>query len=434
MSDKSVLLISPYFPPRKRVGSLRAFKFAKYLKLYGYTPVVISLNTPKEQFSELELDALSDSHLYQFENPFDLTNQRSGSQFSNQSKTVHIKPHNLLEMASFSEKLDMWFPVDTWLPVLLPQVARVSSIIEKHQCKLIWSTGDPWSSHVLAKTLANDNDIPWVADFRDPWTLCSTRYTNRPNIILKIDSCIESDVLSKASKVIFTARTTEQIYKNTYPQFEGKFDTIYNSFDQVEATQNIDQQESEYTSELNFLFFGRFRDLSPAYPLMEIFNRVYTKDPLILDNVQVSYIGDMRKEDLRAAERMNLSHVFKQIPPIPHDESLSVLNQADLLLLSTDPGRFEIIPAKLWDYLPSRTPIFSIAPNPEIHEILESTGRGVSFNPSDIDASSDYMIDFIKNRKQNKTSNSVPFDSIIQYSAVETTAKLASLFDSLLNK
>jgi hypothetical protein len=434
MSDKSVLLISPYFPPRKRVGSLRAFKFAKYLKLYGYTPVIISLSTPKEQLSDKELEALSDSHLYQFANPFDQTTQRSGSQFSNNANSNSGNSNKVIQNTSISELFDLWFPIDTWLPVLLPQLARVSSIIEKHHCKLIWSTGDPWSSHVIARILAHNKEIPWVADFRDPWTLCSTRYKNRPSIIKNIDSRSEIKILKEATKVIFTAKTTEQVYKNYYPQFADKFDTIYNSFDQVSSINDTHSSETEKSSKLNFFFFGRFRELSPAYPLMEIFNRIASKDPIILDNIEVSYIGSMRQEDIRMAELMNLTHIFKQVSPILHDKSLSFLNNADLLLLSTDPGRFEIIPAKLWDYLPSNTPIFSIAPNPEIHEILKSTARGVSFSPTDIEASSNYLIDFIRNKNLKSTPKLKPDKSISKYSAIETTAKLASIFDSLLEK
>jgi hypothetical protein len=432
MSNKSVLMISPYFPPRKRVGSLRAFKFAKYLKDYGYAPVILSLDTPNEMLTEQELYALSGSSLYQFTNPFDQTVRRSGSQLIPDKNVQSNKAKNESDRKSISDFIDLWFPIDTWLPVLLPQLAKVSSIIDKHQCKIIWSTGDPWSTHVFARILSNNNDIPWVADFRDPWALCSTRYNERPGIIRRIDSRSESKVLSSASKIIFTAQTTEQVYRDHYPQFENKFETIYNSFDQHTDVPDSTPLENKYSSKVNLLFFGRFRDLSPAYPLMEILSRISTMNPGILDNVQVSHIGSMRQEDVRYGEKLNVLNIFKQINHISHDKSLSELNKADLLVLSTDPGRFEIIPAKLWDYLPSTTPIFSIAPNPEIREILKSTGRGVSFNPANLEESSEYLTNFIRNRGSEKRMNIMSVNNISKYSASETTARLAAIFDSLL--
>lgn len=429
---KSVLMISPYFPPRKRVGSLRAFKFAKYLKNYGYEPVVVSLNTPSESLSEHEMEALSGVKLYHFSNPFDNTSKRSGSQLTSLKKPGNYLPRSSSSRLSFSNYIDLWFPIDTWLPVLLPQLANILNIVEKHNCKAIWSTGDPWSSHVFARILSGNNDIPWIADFRDPWALCRTRYQNRPPLVRQMDSIAERNIIKSADKVIFTAITTQNIYKDQYPEYLTKFDTIYNSFDlPSESLENNSTVNSDSTK-FNILFFGRFRDLSPAYPIMEILHRVSMMDSKILDGVQVSFIGDMRSEDLEICKQYQLLEVFKQIEHVSHDKSLSLLNSANLLLLSTDPGRFEIIPAKLWDYLPSTTPIFSIAPNPEVHDILKSTGRGVSFSPTEIDACAIYLLNYIKNSITFEKIKPLGNQTIKKYSAIETTATLAAIFDSLI--
>lgn len=436
MSMKSVLMISPYFPPRKRVGSLRAYKFAKYLRESGYQPVIVCLETKGSELTPEEKTALDGSFIYHLKNPFDLTSKRSGSQLGVGKKLFSEgTSHKSIEKPpkrSLSGLVDKWFPIDTWLPVLLPQLAEVSSIVEKHDCKLIWSTGDPWSALVFSRILSKKHDLPWIADFRDPWTLCSTRYNDRPESILRLDQREERKIIRSATKVVFTAETTSEIYASYYPEHAGKFKTIYNSFD-INLSLNHKQKSAQNDNQaLNILFFGRFRDLSPASPIMYILHHLKQNNENLMQGVKLLYFGAMSHEDHALGKKLNVLEYFSQQDPVHHDKATEVLNKADLLLLSTDPGRFEIIPAKLWDYLPSSTPILSIAPNPEISKILHKTGRGVSFRPDDIAGCALFLESVLLNRSLPDDFSNVHDDELKSFTSKATSSDLAGLFDSIL--
>lgn len=49
-----VLMISPYFVPRKRVGALRSFKFAKYLNELDWQVCVVHLEAKGQTLSDAE--------------------------------------------------------------------------------------------------------------------------------------------------------------------------------------------------------------------------------------------------------------------------------------------------------------------------------------------------------------------------------------------
>ena len=55
----------------------------------------------------------------------------------------------------------------TWVR---PSVRFLKKYLKEHPVDAIVSTGPPQSMHLIARKLAAANGLPWVADFRDPWT------------------------------------------------------------------------------------------------------------------------------------------------------------------------------------------------------------------------------------------------------------------------
>lgn len=451
-------MISPYFPPRKRVGSLRAFKFAKYLPSFNIEPTIVCLETPNDTLSDEEKLSLANCKIVSLSHPFDLTTSRSSSQLTwTEHEELNSKTTNGRTSSFFADILDNWFPIDTWLPLLLSHRKYVYDIAIQNKCTLIWSTGDPWSSHIVAGYVAKRLKLPWIVDFRDPWTLCNLRYNNRPRLIRILDKWAERRVINRADWLVFTAESTQAVYAENYSESKAKFSTIYNSFDIQDFSQSdkselpspkqspesVEYPDSDVQSgsashlkreksRFNILFFGRFRELSPATPILNILSEVKRIQPDVIDKIRLMYFGELRQEDGRIAKELDLLENLHQQEPVPHDQSRELLNQADLLLLSTDPSRNEIIPAKLWDYLPSTTPILNIAPNPEIKSILDKTKRGVSFDPTDLKNTAQFIIDKVNESKFIATQSKFT-STIEQYHSMNTTKQLAQLMKSVTN-
>ena len=74
-----VLMISPYFVPRKRVGALRSYKFAKHLKNLDWQVCVAHLEVKGQKLSDEEKVALEGVELFGLKTPFDRTINRSSS-------------------------------------------------------------------------------------------------------------------------------------------------------------------------------------------------------------------------------------------------------------------------------------------------------------------------------------------------------------------
>ena len=101
---KKVLLFAPYFPPRRRVGSIRPFRFATHLKMFGWEVVVICIKDSKNKLTKKEETMLEGIKVYEIETPIDNTARKTESAERTQKKVI-------------SNFIDNRFPIDTWLPL-----------------------------------------------------------------------------------------------------------------------------------------------------------------------------------------------------------------------------------------------------------------------------------------------------------------------------
>lgn len=419
-------MIAPYFLPRRRVGSLRPFKFAIHLKKFGWEPHVLTIASGGE-LTDKEQELLQDIQVYQLNPPFDRT-RRSGSQ---QTKS---KKRSSTDNSAIADWFDKHFPVDTWWPFFRLKLGESKRIATEINPDAIWSTGDPWSAHWVGKKLSDQlSNIFWMADFRDPWTLSETNLKKRSALASAVDSMIERRWIRKASMLSFTTEETRKLYEEHYAKLNLKTTTIYNAFDRDLFINSEDPVDLNFDPhKLNLVFFGRFRRLSKARPVIDILSELKSQDPVAAEKMLVHSFGPLTSSDSAYLSQKGVEDCFKIQEPVPAEQGLHILQKADILLLSTNPERTSIIPAKLWDYLAAKRPILSIAPNPEIEHILEQTGTGVQYSSQNPVKVSEVLKDCLTSKEQERVlplSFSPDQHEIDRYSAKAATQKLATILE-----
>lgn len=437
---KRALLFAPYFLPRRRVGAMRPFRFAIHLRAFGWEPTVLTLATPGQHLTEKEAQLLDGIEVVELRAPFDRT-ARAESQLG-LTKARPAKRPGL--GASVLETLERQVPADTWLPLFRLRYGEILQTLQRVRPDVLWTTGDPFSGLVVSEKLVRRTGVPWVADFRDPWTLCRVRSAGLWAPTQAINRRLERRILETADAVVFTAQQTEARYRRHYADLAPRTATIYNSFDPVvfddpvaahAATPHTATPHAVSPGEgLTLGFFGRFRALSSAALIVDVLARVRQHDPALAERIKVRSFGPLNAEDARYAEARGVRSSFVPHEAVPLERALSALRQFDLLLLSTEARRDEIVPAKLWEYIPSGRPILSLAPNPEVGAILERTGTGVQFDLAQPERVAALLIACLR-AKQEGQPLPVPFDprpeAIRRFDSRTTTGQLASLFGEI---
>lgn len=423
---KPVVLVAPYFPPRRRVGALRPYRFAKYLPEFGYRPVIVYIEDKSNQLTSQEKEALSGCDFIPIKPPFDFTT----------SVSKGSKP-SLAKAASEPPFIDKMMPMDTWWPLLYYKLPQVLDEVSLFRPELVWSTADPWSSNWLGMKIKQGLGLRWVADFRDPWTLCNLRGREKPALTRRLERRLEHRMIETADHLTFTAARTTELYGNHYHDLHTPASTIYNSYDELAFTRETSVHPSCKEDKLNVFFFGAFRTLSPAGPIIQVLARLREKNPELAAKIQIVSNAPLRSEDQALAERYDVIEQFVTAPRVLPEESRAYLQQADLLLLSTSELRDEIIPAKLWDYIAAQRPMLGLSSNPEVHQLMEAHG-GQAFYPHDTEAAALALRDRIIEKSRKGSCKLLPekADStrISPYTSRETTQQLAQIFDNLLRQ
>lgn len=428
---KTVLMIAPYFVPRRRVGSQRPYKFAIHLRSYGYEPVILTIANTGTEMTSKEKEFLNGIKIIEIKPPFDHTANAQTNSITSEQK-VKKRVAN-----KFIEWLDKQTPMDSWIYLFMLRYLNIRNKVSEINPDLVWATGDPWSSLWLGEKLSQAFSVPFIADFRDPWTLSKMQLRERSSFSAGIDMEIEKRIVMNADKLIFTANITEENYAGFYTFEKQKTATIYNSYDSTLPGVKIEDEWGTTfdTSHLNMIFFGRFRRLSPAHSIIKAMKVLKEKNPDAAERIKIHSFGIPDEENETAIREAALDNNFVYHQPVEPEKKDIVLKHADILLLSTDAQREEIIPAKLWDYLSVHTPIFSIAPNPEVADIIMRSKAGVQVHPGEKMEIAELLETFSKEKERRSDSLFTPESDIPDrgiYEARQTTKQLASIFDELL--
>ncbi|NWF77965.1 MAG: glycosyltransferase, partial [Chloroflexi bacterium] len=166
---KRVLIIAYYFPPRPAVASLRPLGLAKYLPEFGWEAVILTAalpGKPDPQFQVIETqyrDRLGFAkRLLKLDSQAPLI-----AQVKNKLKVRSERSPLDFALATIGGIIAYPDPQKGWQRFA---VEAGWDILRQQNIKAMISTSPPVTSHIIARKLKGEFQIPWVADLRDLWT------------------------------------------------------------------------------------------------------------------------------------------------------------------------------------------------------------------------------------------------------------------------
>lgn len=393
---KKVLMISYLFPPLD-CGVGRQIKFAKYLPLFGWMPSVLTVN---RSFLRPRYDP---------------------GRVKEVSSSVEIFRTISLEIRSLQRWLPAvlnrlfglnpkWFhPVDDFVGWLPFAVYKGLKILRKGDFDLIFSTSMPNTCHLVAYILKKKFEIPWVADFRDPWT--QNPYVTYPKPISKIEEPMEQAVIRTADKVTTTNPFfTEGFIRKYSNEPQEKFVTIIHGFDPD------DFQALKTTVERKFVmtYTGSFYGLRKPDTFLKAVSDLLSKHHDLKDRLKIRFVGSTGRNIEATIHRYGLDDTVEVYGHVPHEKALEHLHNSSLLLLITgvrhestmgdSSGRvFDEFPGKIVEYLAIGKPILALATSDgSVARIIKSTRTGIVVHPSDTEGIKKAILDFYNLHKRGQ--------------------------------
>ncbi|MDX2283068.1 MAG: glycosyltransferase [Bacteroidia bacterium] len=359
-----VLLITYYWPPSGGAGVQRVLKFAKYLRDFGWEPVVYVPANPSYPVLDPSLEADIPPDLEILRGPI-WEPYEWYKRFTGKGKQERVYSGFLTEdrPPSLTERLSVWIRGNFFIPDarrfwIGPSVRRLDAWLRQHPVDAILSSGPPHTVHLIARGLKRRTGLPWIADFRDPWTnidfypqLGLTPWADR------LHRRMEASVVREADQLV----TVSWVWAEEFRALGARNPrVILNGFDDQDFAFDPPPLEPRFVcAHIGYLNADR----NPPR-LWEAFGELYQDHPDLRRDLVLRFVGKADHVTFRQLEAAGLSGCVERIDYVPHSEVLRYTRSAQLLLLLVNnvPNVMGHIPGKTYEYIGSRRPVLAIAP------------------------------------------------------------------------
>ena len=377
-----VLLLTQAFPPAPVVGAFRPHRLARALAERGHRVLVLSAeNGEGATAAEPELGvrvaqvrpyrgvgALYGSVRRHFRSG---PGETSASGGEGEPREVKRSPLRRLAVGMLSTPDDL----QGYVPAAIAAAIRNRSF----HPDLIYSTAPAFSIHLAGLALERAFRVPWIAEFRDPWVEnASPRPASESTVSARLDRWLEARVVSRATGIVSVTSAASNRLRQRYPEKDASaFITALNGIDRIRAERTGRAGDAAP----RVVYAGSVYPPRDPVPMLRSLREALPKGG-VLDAI---FVGDFdRPTRARIDACVSGSEVrLRFVDWLPRAEAQMLIRDADLLLLPAQAWSLQV-PAKLYDYLGSRVPIFALVEaGSETESMLGAAGGHVTAQVGD---------------------------------------------------
>ncbi len=435
--SRKFLLITYYWPPAGGAGVMRWAKMSKYIGDFGWSPLVYTPSNGETGMHDESLLAEIPESVEVVKTPIwePYTLYKS---FLGRPKKEKIYSGfiNEKKKVSFAQKVSVlirgnFFIPDARMFWIKPSVAFLKKYLNDHPVEAIVSTGPPHSMHLIAEKIHRLTGIPWIADFRDPWTnidfyrdLHLTRWADHRH------HALEQKVLNHATRVVtVTWRSAEE-----FRALCGRSDieVIPNGFDDADFPPSA---RPALDRDFTIVHIGSMNKDRNPHAFWKAVRQVIQAEPGIKDRLRIRLVGPVDFSVRASVEENQLQDFTEFVEYVPHTEAVRIQQQAQvvLLVINASPNARTIIPGKLYEYLGSGRPLLAIGPrDSDSAKVIEMTKGGVVHEHDDVPGLAARLLEWFHAYASGKLSGHA--EDIMKFSRRSLAKDYARLLDSLAIK
>lgn len=420
----------------------RWLKFVKYLREYGWEPVVYTAENAEYPVLDpsLEKDIPEGIQVIRrpIKEPYTYYKVLLG-----QKKNDRVYSGFLQESGrrNWKQKLSLFIRANLFIPDarflwIKPSAAFLKKYLKQNPVDLIISTGPPHSMHLIAEKVSRTTGLPWIADFRDPWTnidfaedLPYTQWAKKKNERLERKVLQNADAIVVVSELMaeeFRTKTNKPIY------------LITNGFDEDDF-KRIDQDKISNSGKFKLIHTGSLNNRRNHSALWQAIQELISEHQEYRKSIEISLVGKTDIDARNDIKKFGLESFTTLIDYMPHEEVILEQMQADILLLlinrfGENGDRFRsskgTLTGKVFEYMACGKPILAIGePDSHLGRILNETASGTVIHFDDVAGIKQFIIQVLSNPQA-----SVSLDKIKRFSRKSLTGEMAALMNQLNKK
>lgn len=420
---KNVLFIVYYFPPMGGSGVQRPLKFVKYLRKFGWNPIILcpqpGAYSVFDESLTRELAALGlEIHRVAGNTPLHAAGRRR--------KVV---------LPRFIEQILRKISVFFWLPDNKKNWIKLArrkalEIVETRNIDLIFATASPYSNLMLAADLKKETGIPVVMDLRDEWL--KSHLIHYPTAWHKQKmQAIENKTLQQADILTVINNAYKESFSERYPKLN--IEVIRQGFDPEDFTPATAPKSK--TGKLRLLYSGLFYGERRPDLLFESLSEMFREQEGLREQVELHFQGGLDRKSMQVIKKLKLENNVINHGYLNHKEAVKNLMRADVLWLIVGHRRHaeKVTVGKMFEYFGTGKPVLALAQKGGTTELLEKYGAGYTADPyskAEIKKALESVLHDFKNNRLPVANDKF----VAQYNRLKITGDLASLFDRAVLK
>ncbi len=369
---------------------MRWAKMSRYIGKFGWQPVIY---TP----SNGEVPVMDDSLIREIPSDIEVVKTpiwepyQLYKTFLGRSKKEKLYSGfiNEKKKASLSQKISVFIRGNFFIPDarkfwIKPSIKFLKDYLKDHPVDAIVSTGPPHSMHLIAEEIHRITGIPWIADFRDPWTNIDFYQDLRLTSLADAKhKRLERKVLTNATKVV----TVTWRSRDEFKALCGRDDIVVipNGFDDADFAF---QQDSKLDTDFSIVHIGSMNKDRNPHVLWSALKQLVDQHPELSSKLKIKLIGPVDFSVRESIEKNQLQNFTTFVEFVPHTTAVTLQQESQILLLmiNNSPNARTIIPGKLYEYLGSGRPVLAIGPkDSDSAHVIEMTKGGVVHDYDDLD-------------------------------------------------
>lgn len=435
---RRVLFIAYHFPPVGGGGVQRSVKFVRYLREFGYEPVMLTGPGSARWRWTPEDATLAD------EIPDDVE--------------VHRVPGpEPAQTSGWRRRMERVFDLDSpWAKWWIAGVKEAAAPLVR-DCELIFGELVPYVTADAAVDVARRSRKPLVLDLQDPWALDEVWVYPTAVQRLRDVRRMRRSLAAADATIMNTPEAAKRVLAR-FPELRGKLvASIPNGFDREDFRAPAPERTDDrfrivhtgylYTETgLTHRRTARLRRMLGGMPvpgvdlltrshyfLMDALERVLERQPDLADRLELHLAGVLSETDRRVAAKLSIVHLHGYMA---HAESIGLLRGADLVFLPMQDlprgQRAGLVPGKTYEYLAAERPILAAVPQGDAREILEESGAAIICDPADVEAMAAAIEEEVARKRAGRPSRRPRPEVLGRFERRHLTNELAKVFDSVL--
>lgn len=429
---KKVLIITYYWIPSGGAGVQRWVKFVKYLRDFGWEPVIYTPENPEYPSVDESFKKDIPKDIEIIKTPIWEPYNVYRNLFGKRGQTINAGFISESGKSGWKEKLSITIRGNFLIPDprkfwIKPSVRFLSKYLRENPVDAVITTGPPHSMHMIALGLKKHfPDLAWIADFRDPWTnIDFYKELNLNYFSDKIHHRMEK-------MVVRTADSVTVVSQGMYDEFMGMqpkaISLIPNGYDEDDVSGIRVEPDKKFT----FSHIGTLNAARNPEVLWKALSHLCTQNVQFREDLRIQLVGKVDFSVFESIQKYKLTDNLIRVDYLPHAEAIRKQQSSQLLMLliNNTPNAKGILTGKFFEYLASGRPVIGVGPTEgDAAAILKETGAGVMIDYQEVKKAEEQLLVYYQLYKNNQLSLDVK--SVENYSRRNLTGRMAGLLNQL---